>query len=160
LPRFFRLVVHHAGRVLKKPTTECFAFLWMNLILLSHTRYESVLFFGIVIIGLSLFRRIEPSLFSRFAHVYLLTPLALLPLIFQRMIGAGKFEYPPGVPVFAVQHIFKNVRRFFEAISISRISIRIPISCSGSLLPCFRDRIRCFGKIVSPRMGKCDRWSY
>ncbi len=57
------------------------------------------------------------SLFSRFAHVYLLTPLALLPLIFQRMIGVGKFEYPPGVPVFAVQHIFKNVRRFFEAIS-------------------------------------------
>jgi len=102
---------------LKKPTTECFAFLWMNLILLSHTRYESVIFFGIVIVGLSLFRRIEPSLFSRFAHVYLLTPLAMLPLIFQRMIGVGKFEYPPGVPVFAVQHIFRNVRRFFEAIS-------------------------------------------
>jgi len=102
---------------LKKPTTECFAFLWMNLILLSHTRYESLLFFGIVIIGLSLFRRIEPSLFSRFAHVYLLTPLAMVPLIFQRMISGGKFENPPGVPAFAVKHIFMNTRRFFEAIS-------------------------------------------
>ena len=102
---------------LKKPTPECFAFLWMNLILLSHTRYESLLFFGIVIIGLSLFRRIEPSLFSRFAHVYLLTPLAVVPLIFQRMISGGKFENPPGVPAFAVKHIFVNARRFFEAIS-------------------------------------------
>jgi len=102
---------------LKKPTTESFAFLWTNLLLLSHTRYESVLFFGIVIIGLSLFRRIEPSLFSRFAHVYLLTPLAMVPLIFQRLISGGKFENPPGVPAFAVKHIFMNVRHFFEAIS-------------------------------------------
>jgi len=102
---------------LKKPTSECFAFLWMNLILLSHTRYESSIFFGIVIIGLSLFRRIEPSLFSRFTHVYLVTPLAMVPLLFQRMISGGKFENPPGVPAFAVKHIFVNARRFFEAIS-------------------------------------------
>jgi hypothetical protein len=102
---------------LKKPTAESFAFLWMNLILLSHTRYESLIFFGIVIIGLSLFRRIEPSLFSRFRHVYLVTPLAMVPLLFQRMISGGKFENPPGVPVFAVKHFFTNARRFFEAIS-------------------------------------------
>jgi hypothetical protein len=102
---------------LKKPTSESFAFLWMNLILLSHTRYESILFFGIVIIGLALFRRIEPSLFSRFTHVYLVTPLAMVPLMFLRMISGGKFENPPGVPVFAVKHFFMNARRFFEAIS-------------------------------------------
>jgi len=102
---------------LKKPTPECFAFLWMNLILLSHTRYESVLFFGIVIIGLSLFRGIKPCLSARSMHVYLLTPLAMVPLLFQRMISGGKFENPPGVPAFAVKHIFVNARRFFEAIS-------------------------------------------
>jgi len=105
------------AQFLKKQTSESFAFLWMNLILLSHARYESLIFFGIVIIGLLLFRRIEPSLFSRFRHVYFVTPLAMVPLLFQRMISGGKFENPPGVPVFAVKHFFANGKHFFEAIS-------------------------------------------
>ena len=114
---FFGWTCFVLARFLEKPTPESLAFLWMNLILLSHTRYESIVFFGTVFAGLTLFRRIEPSLFSRFRHVYLVTPLAMVPLVFQRWISGGKFENPPGVPVFAVGHFFRNARHFFEAIS-------------------------------------------
>jgi len=105
------------GQFIKDQTTESFAFLWMNLLLLAHVRYESFVFTGIILAGLLLFKRLDKRLFSSFTHVYLLTPLAIVPLIFQRILSRGKFEQPPGVEVFSIKHLIENIRYFFLVIS-------------------------------------------
>ncbi|MEI6205269.1 MAG: hypothetical protein WCP20_00670 [Desulfuromonadales bacterium] len=105
------------GQFIQHQTTESFAFLWMNLLLLAHTRYESFVFSVIIIAGLLFFRRLDKQLFIRFSHVYLVTPLALVPLVFQRILCRSKFEQPPGVDAFSAKHFIANIRHFFEVIS-------------------------------------------
>lgn len=104
-------------RFIKLRTPESLAFLWINLLLLAHARYESFIFFGIVMCGLLISRRLTPDLFSRYHHVYLVAPLALVPLVFQRIICHGKYENPPGVPVFSARHLVTNLKHFFQCIS-------------------------------------------
>lgn len=100
---------------IKLKTAESLAFLWMNLLLLAHTRYESFIFSVIIVLGLLLFKRLNMRLFTRFSHVYLVTPLALVPLIFQRILS--RIDPPPGVDPFSVKYVAVNILRFFEAIS-------------------------------------------
>jgi hypothetical protein len=102
---------------IKQQTQECFAFLWINLLLLAHARYESFIYSVIIITGLLCYRRLHRDLFARFSYVYLLTALAMVPLIFQRILSRGKYENPPGVDVFSTKHFLLNCRHFLEAIS-------------------------------------------
>ncbi|MDY6881652.1 MAG: hypothetical protein V2J25_07635 [Desulfatiglans sp.] len=75
---------------LDNPSETRFQLLWVQLIMLSHTRPESPIFF-IVIMGLLLtLKKIKLSHFKS-PIVYSTTPLLVLPLLWQRSLAKGQY---------------------------------------------------------------------
>ncbi len=93
-------------RFMEDASAANFELLWINLIMLCHTRYESFIFFIVCMALLGYFKYIRLEFFTKSA-LYALTPILCLPILWQRILMRGHFQEPPGVPVFAVEHYIK-----------------------------------------------------
>jgi len=92
---------------LRKPNSQTFLLLWVHLLMLSHTRYEAPLY-GIVILTLLIwFGNIKLDYF-RSSLVYALTPILLLPILWQRFFMTFAWQAPPGVPAFSLNHFLRH----------------------------------------------------
>lgn len=94
-----------------------FCLAWMSLIVLAHARYESVLFFLMVIPAVFL-TRTAPWAFVRRNPVYAVSCVFLLPLLWQRIAHAG---YRPAfvardIPLWSLEWFIQNLRLFADTL--------------------------------------------
>jgi hypothetical protein len=97
---------------LKSPDADSFAFLWVSLLMFTNIRYESCLFFLIIVV--EAIRFIKLSYFKTAAHIYILTPMLSLPFIWQRFLSQGTYENPSHLPLFSVQSFIKHGKIFLQ----------------------------------------------
>ena len=106
----FALTLAVFYHLLRSPHPATFAFLWVSLLVLSNIRYESCIFFFILIAAAARF--IKLNYFKTDAHVYALTPLLSLPFIWQRFLSQGTYENPSNIPLFSVASFIKHGKIF------------------------------------------------
>ncbi len=109
---FFLAVLASLGWYLKKPSPDRLCFLWAQTIAFVNTRYESIA------IAAALFFLMLPFVRWRDvaarAYVYALTPLLLLPTLWQRILFTSEIwnyddgERPLSTPVFALKHAIRH----------------------------------------------------
>ena len=100
---------------LKAPDALRFQLLWVNLVMLANTRYESALFF-LVLVPLLFLLKYVPFGYLRQAWVFPLTPVLFLPWIWQRMIfmsHPNPFELKVGEKAFSIGHLLSHTKDFF-----------------------------------------------
>jgi hypothetical protein len=110
---FALLVIKSFFDVLRDDAPAKLAILWMNLCLFAEVRYETALFLPPVVVLLLIFKRISWQKLRPYAFVYALTPVYLLPRIWQSILRGNVPEQEPGVVAFSVDHFFPNVREYF-----------------------------------------------
>lgn len=109
---FFALILAVFYHFLKAPDPQSYAFLWVSLLMFSNIRYESCIFFLIIVLAALKF--IKPGYFKSAAYIYILTPLLCLPFIWQRLVSQGTYENPSHIPLFSVQSFIKHGKIFVE----------------------------------------------
>jgi hypothetical protein len=92
------------------------AILWMNLCLFAEVRYETALFLPALLALLLLFRMISWSTLAPYAFVYVLTPLFLLPRLWQSILRGNIPEQEPGTVTFSFQNFIDNAHEYFEPV--------------------------------------------
>jgi len=100
---------------LEKPGTLRFAMLWANLLMLANTRYEAPLYVVLILGGLALMRKIRREYF-RNAFIYAVTPLVMLPTIWQRIEMRMRLEIPEGEKAFALDHFWSHNAAFLKSL--------------------------------------------
>ena len=107
---FFALTLAVFYHFLKSPHRATFAFLWVSLLMFSNIRYESCIFFVILIPAAARF--INRDYLKKDAYVYALTPMLGLPFIWQRLLSQGTYENPSNIPLFSVPSFIKHGKIF------------------------------------------------
>jgi hypothetical protein len=113
---FALLVIKSLLDQIREPSPERLAVLWMNLCMFAEIRYETGLFVPPVVALLLLFRMVTWSALRPFAFIYVLTPVYLLPRIWQAVFRGSVPEQDPGAIVFSFQNFFNNARDYFKPI--------------------------------------------
>lgn len=108
---------------LKKETPERLALMWSSFLVLSQTRYESVICAVVVLAGLLFTRKMRWKSLERWLP---LTLLALIPIFWQRKIMIDEFENPPGEPAFGIWHFAKHLSTFFQSHLDFRMHLPFP----------------------------------
>jgi len=96
----------------QSPHPEGFAFLWASLLMFANIRYESCIFFVIIVIAA--IKYFDWKALKTRAYVYTATPLLSLPYIWQRILSQGTYENPSNLPVFSVQAFIKHGKIFLQ----------------------------------------------
>ncbi len=110
---FGLLVVKSALDFLRTESADKLAVLWMNLCMFAGVRYESALFFLPVIALLLAFRMVTWSKLRPYALVYALTPVFLLPRIWQSLLRGNVPKQEAGVVTFSFDNFVNNTREYF-----------------------------------------------
>jgi hypothetical protein len=97
---------------MRAPEDKKLPYLWINLILFSHCRYESPIFAVMIIIGLFALRSIKLSMLWPARWLYTLTPLFYLPIVWQRLLKFEDHENPPDTKPFALSNLWEHVQDF------------------------------------------------
>ncbi len=92
------------------------ALLWLNLCLFAEIRYETALFIVPVVVLLLAFRLLSVATLRPYAFIYALTPVYLLPRIWQALLLGNVPEQEPGTVTFSVENFLRNAREYFEPI--------------------------------------------
>ncbi len=100
----------------REPSPQRLAVLWMNLCMFAEIRYETGLFIPPVVALLLIFRMVTWSALRPFAFIYVLTPVFLMPRIWQAVFRGSVPEQDPGAIVFSFQNFFNNARDYFKPI--------------------------------------------
>ncbi|MDD5217424.1 MAG: hypothetical protein PHN49_10410 [Candidatus Omnitrophica bacterium] len=109
---------------MKAPSAIGFRLLWVNLLMLAHTRYEMPLILVIVTTFLVIFRYVKREYFSS-SLIYGLTPLILLPILWHRILAEPPYQQLVGYAPFSLDYFISNSRLFFENLIGSR---KIPVA--------------------------------
>ena len=109
---FFALALLVLYGFLKSPNSENFAFLWVSLLMFANIRYESCIFFLIIVCASIKYQKLE--YFKSHAYIFSLTPILSLPFIWQRLLSVGTYENPQGVALFSIQSFLKHSIIFIE----------------------------------------------
>jgi len=95
---------------------ETFAFLWMTLLMLAHIRYESFVYFFIILGGMIITRSFSWNLLKKQTYLYILTPVFFLPIILQRLYYNWDWGQEPQTDIFSGSHFMSNVYEFFKGL--------------------------------------------
>ncbi len=106
----FALALTVFYQFLKSPHPSGFAFLWVSLLMFSNIRYESCIFFLIIVVAAA--RIIKLNYFKQYAYIYVLTPVLSLPFIWQRFLSQGTYENPANIPLFSLKSFIKHGKIF------------------------------------------------
>jgi hypothetical protein len=90
------------------------AILWLNLCLFAEIRYESALFIPPVVALLVVFKMLSPSHLRPRALIYALTPVFVLPRVWQGMLKGNVPEQEPGAVTFSVENFLNNTHEYFQ----------------------------------------------
>jgi hypothetical protein len=101
----------------REPTPERLAVLWMDLCIFAEARYETALFVPPVVALLLIFKLMRWQLMQPFALIYSLTPVYLLPRIWQSILRGNVPEQDPGTITFSVHNFLKNAFDYFKPIA-------------------------------------------
>ena len=104
---FFGLVGVALYAMLERPSGGALAFLWANLLMFSHTRYESPVLVFIVVVSLVVSNRLRLEYLRSHVWLYALTPLFVVPLMMQRYLMPDVSDLPPGQPAFSAPHFLE-----------------------------------------------------
>jgi len=91
-----------------------FSLLWINLLMLSNTRYDGLLFMVIAIAALFILKRLKLSYLS--SGLVFITPFLMLPVFWQRICLRTNFENPPAVSVFSVPNVIYHSGLFLKTL--------------------------------------------
>ncbi len=92
------------------------AILWMNLCMFAEIRYETALFIPLLLALLLLFKMFNWSTLRPYAFVYALTPVYLLPRIWQALLRGAVPEQEPGAVTFSLENFLNNAHEYFKPI--------------------------------------------
>lgn len=112
---FITLCFFSLDRYLMAPGENSFALLWLHLLFLANTRYEAPLY-ALVIFGCLLAFKKVPFHYFKTSFIYPLTPLLVLPILWQRVFIRFEWQAPLGVPVFSFEHLLKHQGDFFRSL--------------------------------------------
>lgn len=104
---------------LERPSAAGLQWLVLNLLTLSHTRYEALLFFVLIPLFLAGFRRLRKEDLKP-VWFYLSIPLFLLPRLWQHLlVGPGKelFENDGGLAAFSVKNLLNHSVLFLNSLA-------------------------------------------
>ena len=97
----------------KQPTANRLALLWLNLLMLTHVRYEGAGFLVITFVLLFALRMVKWELVKPYVQVYAFTPLFLLPRVWQMIVKANDAEQPLNSTLFGWKYVVENTRAYF-----------------------------------------------
>jgi hypothetical protein len=100
----------------RNPTPERLAVLWMNLCMFAEARYETALFVPPVVALMLIFKLMRWQYMRPFALIYSLTPVYLLPRIWQSIIRGNVPEQDPGTVTFSAHNFITNATHYFKPI--------------------------------------------
>jgi hypothetical protein len=86
------------------------------LCLFAEIRYETALFIVPVLVLLLVFKRIQWRTLRPYAFVYALTPVYVLPRVWQSILRGNVPAQEPGTVVFSVENFLANAHEYFETI--------------------------------------------
>src|SRR5574337_701141 len=102
---------------LNQPSAATFQLLWVSLLMLTNTRYEGILPFLIIMGFLAALNYVKSEYFKGgSAIIYSLTPLLILPVVWQRFLVQKSVENPPDVPAFSWGHFINNNLSFLKSL--------------------------------------------
>ncbi len=100
---------------IKEKNNSFLNLLILQLLMLSHARYESFLI-GLIILGLLLvFKYIQFSKLKYNVEILLLSPIFISPLVFQRILMPNKYENSGNVDPFSFEHFLRNFQLFIQS---------------------------------------------
>jgi hypothetical protein len=111
---FLGISLVSAWGFLKEPNADTFLLLWANLLMLSHTRYESPAYVAIILGVLLCCGYLKFSFFKDRPFIFALTPLVILPILWQRIVSLEDHETAAGVAAFGFDHLVRNALIFFQ----------------------------------------------
>jgi hypothetical protein len=101
---------------LREPTPGKLALLWLNLCLFAGARYETALFVPPVVFVLVVFERATWKNLRPYAFVYALTPVYLLPRLWQALLRGSVPPQEPGHVTFSAENFLDNALEYFRPI--------------------------------------------
>ena len=110
---FFGLTLLSCYGFMASPTGASFSLFWMNGMMFCHTRYESFVYFFVMLAFLGYFRLITLPILKESSLWISLTPVFSLPLLWQRIL-ANDIDMPSGVPVFGAGYFVDHLLHFIR----------------------------------------------
>jgi hypothetical protein len=100
----------------RAPSADRLAMLWMNLCMFAEVRYETALFVAPVVVVLLAFRLAKLEYLRPYRLIYSLTPVFLLPRIWQAILRGNVPEQDPGAITFSAVNLQSNVRDYLRTL--------------------------------------------
>jgi len=104
---FFFLVMVAVYHFLKNPSSTTFGLIFSSLLMLSNIRYESIIF--LVIVPLLLIKKMKWSYLKDCSYLLFITPLIILPYVWQRILKPGSHPHPTDVSLFSLSSFKENI---------------------------------------------------
>lgn len=118
LAAFFSVLVVKSFLVhCRAPSADRLAVLWMNVCMFAEIRYETGLFIAPVVFFLLLFRLAKLEYLRPYRWMYALTPIFLMPRIWQAILRGNVPEQDPGAVTFSVGNLVTNTVAYFKPLA-------------------------------------------
>ncbi len=111
----------------RAPSADHLAVLWMNFCMFAEVRYETGLFIVPLVFFLLVFRLAKLEYLRPYRVIYALTPLYLLPRLWQAILRGNVPEQDPGAVVFGFQNFLANARDYFKPL-LNPVDYHVPHS--------------------------------
>lgn len=102
---FFMLAAWTVYSFMKEPSAEGLLFVWIHCLLLANTRYECIVYGMIIGVALIALKFVKVPYLKKYWHIYSLTPILVLPFLFQRLYMNDFFRHPRGFVVFSESNL-------------------------------------------------------
>jgi hypothetical protein len=111
----------------RAPSADRLAVLWMNFCMFAEIRYETGLFIAPLVFFVLVFRLAKLEYLRPYRLIYSLTPIFLLPRLWQAILRGNVPEQDPGAVVFGLQNLLSNTRDYFKPL-LSPVDYHVPHS--------------------------------
>jgi hypothetical protein len=124
----------------RAPSADRLAMLWMNVCMFAEIRYETGLFIAPVVFFLLIFRLAKLAYLRPYRWMYALSPIFLMPRIWQAILRGNVPEQDPGAITFSVGNLLTNTLAYFKPLAtpfdsrVSHAALVVALGVVGLLL--------------------------
>lgn len=111
---FFMMILAAAYCYIRQPSYRLFAFIFASLIVFSNIRYESPFLLLAFPPLLLVTKKIKWDYIKKSSWLFFITPLVMLPYLWQRILRHDAYQNPEDTAVFSFAHLVKNLGIFFK----------------------------------------------